>query len=121
MIRTVTATTTVTAMITCSPAATQENPLMTFRINVEYNGPWNATAIGYSNTTANQAFQRCYYGNGDGWILISDWNPSGGAILSLTVQKGDASSGNLTAIGNGQVKSTVAPYGAVTISITAVP
>jgi hypothetical protein len=94
---------------------------MTFRINVEYNGPWNATAIGYSNTTANQAFQRCYYGNGDGWILISDWNPSGGAILSLTVQKGDASSGNLTAIGNGQVKSTVAPYGAVTISITAVP
>jgi hypothetical protein len=108
-------------MITCSPAATQENPLYTFRVNVEYNGTWNATAISYSNTTANQAFLKCYYGSGNGWILISDWNPYGEAILSLTVQKMNISSGNLTAIGNGQVKSTVAPYGTVTISITAVP
>jgi hypothetical protein len=94
---------------------------MTFRIKVEYAGSWNATAIGYSNMTASEAFLKCYFGNGDGWILISDWNPNGPAILSLTVQKMDASSDNLTAIGMGQVRSAVAPYGAVTISLTAVP
>lgn len=105
----------------CSPAANQENPLLTFRINIQYDGAWNGTAVGYSNSTANQSFDYCYWGNGNGWILIEAWNPSGGAILNLTVQKMDASNGNLTAIGNGQVKSTVAPYGAVTVSQTAIP
>jgi hypothetical protein len=105
----------------CSTASNQENPLLTFRISVEYNGTWNATAIGYSNSTANRAIDRCYWGNGNGWVLIEDWNPNGSAILNLTVQKADAGNGNLTVIGGGQVKSTVAPFGAVTISQTAVP
>lgn len=115
----VTSTETITA--TCSPSANQENPLMTFRIDVEYNGPWNATATGYSNSTTNQAFSKCYAGTESGWILISDWNPHGGAILNLTVQKMDSGAGNLTAAGNGQEKSTTAPYGTVKISLKAVP
>jgi hypothetical protein len=114
-------TSTATVTETCSPAASQQNPLMTFTIDVEYNGPWNATAIGYSNGTANQAFLRCYAGDGSGWILISDWNPNGGAILNRTIQKMDATGGNLTAAGNGQVRSTIAPYGVVRMSLTAVP
>lgn len=114
-------TITVTVTTTCSQAASQENPLMTFRIDVEYTGSWNATAVGYSNTTANQAFLKCYVGTGNGWILISGWNPKGAAILNLTVQKMDASDDDLTAIGMGQVSSTVAPYGTATISLTAVP
>jgi hypothetical protein len=90
---TVISTTTAAKASTCSPAANQENPLMTFRIHVEYNGPWNATAIGYSNTAANQAFLKCYSSKGNGWILISDWISTGGAILNLTVQKMDVGSG----------------------------
>lgn len=118
-----TETTTMTTTTACSPAANQENPLVTFRIEVEYVGSWNATAIGYSNTTASEAFLKCYFGDGNGWILIQSWNPNGGSTLSLTVQKMDGSSGNLTAIpfGIGQGKSTVAPYGPVTISIIGVP
>jgi len=120
---TVTKTTTMTTTTTCSPAASQENPAMAFRIEVEYTGSWNATAIGYSNTTVSEAFLKCYFGNWNGWILISSWNPNGSSGLSLTVQKMDASSGNLTAIpfGIGQGKSTVAPYGTVTTSLTGVP
>ena len=88
---------------------------------MEYNGSWKAIADGYSNSTANQAFLTCYSGNGSGWILIGDWNPNGYAILYLTVQKMDPSIGNLTVLGDGQERSTVVPYGAATISLTAVP
>ncbi len=105
----------------CSTAASQEDLLSGFRIGVQFDGSWNATAIGYSNSTANRAVDRCYWGNGSGWILVDNWNPNGGAILDLTVQKMDASSGNLTVTENGHVESTVAPYGAVTISQTLVP
>ncbi len=117
----VTTTRTATVATTCSPAADQENPLMTFRVNVIYDGSWNATAIGYTNSTANQAFTKCYAGNGTGWILISDWNPSGGSILNVTIHKMDANSNNLTVTLDGQTRSTIAPHGSVTISATAVP
>jgi hypothetical protein len=107
--------------MTCSPAATQEDPLYTFRAQVIYNGQWNATATGYTNSTAHQAFTKCYTGSGPGWILIAGWNSQGGNILNMTVQKLDSGSGNLTAVLFGQVRSTTAPWGSVRIGATAVP
>jgi hypothetical protein len=118
---TATITTTTTVTTSCSPAATQENSLYTFRTQVIYNGPWNATATGYTNSGVHQAFTECYTGNGTGWILIAGWNAQGGNILNMTVQKLDSSNGNLTAVLFGQVRTTTAPYGSVKVSAIAVP
>lgn len=116
-----TITTTKTVTMTCSPAAAQEDPEYTFRTQVIYNGPWNATATGYTNTTADQAFTRCFTGSGPGWILIVGWNPEGGNILNMTIQKLDSGNGNLTAVLFGQVRTTTAPYGSVKIGAVALP
>jgi hypothetical protein len=116
-----TITTTKTVTMTCSPAATQEDSLYTFRADVIYSGQWNATATGYTNTAADQVFTKCYTGSDPGWILIAGWNSQGGNILNITVQKLDSGNGNLTAVLFGQVRSTTAAYGSVKIGATAVP
>jgi hypothetical protein len=110
-----------TVTTSCSPAAMQENSLYTFRTQVIYNGQWNATATGYTNSTAHQAFTDCYAGSGPGWILIAGWNGQGGNILNVTVQKLDSSNGNLTAVLFGQVRTTTASFGSVKVSAIAVP
>lgn len=112
---------TVTSTSTCSSVATQDNPLVGFRVEVNYNRSWSATATGYSNSTANQVFTNCYAGSGTGWILINNWNPNAGSILNVTVSKLDGSNGNLTATLGGERASTIAPNGSVKVSETEVP
>lgn len=96
---------------TCVRVEGQENPLVTFRILVNYSGPWVALVTGYNPTSANPPIllSQCYLGDGSGYILVQDWNPNGQASLNATIQKVDASHGNLTAIFSGIFRSTTAP------------
>jgi hypothetical protein len=121
--RSVTVTTTNLGTATCVRAEGQENPLVTFEIQVNYSGPWVALVTGYNPTSANPpiVLSQCYVGNGLGYVLIQDWNPNGQASLNATVQKVDASHGNLTVTLAGIFRSTTTPYGSVTVFETAVP
>lgn len=111
----------VTIAPTCSSMTTQENPLAGFRVLVNYSGSWSATATGFSNSTANQVFTRCFMGTGTGWILFDNWNPRGASILDVTINKANGSNGNLTATLGGERASTLAPFGSVKVSETEVP
>ena len=94
-----------------------------FNIAVNYTGPWNATAEGYSGTTP--AFIECYTGSGVGLFYLSDWDQGGRATLQVVAQKADSGSGNLSiSIAFGatnsmtEENSTSLPGGSATITAT---
>jgi len=94
-----------------------------FNIAVNYTGPWNATAEGYSGTTP--AFIECYTGSGVGLFYLSDWDQGGQATLQVVAQKADSGSGNLSiSITFGATNSMTAenstslPGGSATITAT---
>jgi hypothetical protein len=112
---------TVTSTSTCLSRTTQDNPLAGFRVLINDSSSWNATATGYSNSTANQVFSNCYMGTGTGWILIDNWNPNGGSILNVTVSKLVGDNGTLTVALGGETANTTAPFGTVKVSEVEVP
>ncbi|MDA4116485.1 MAG: hypothetical protein OK442_08020 [Thaumarchaeota archaeon] len=94
-----------------------------FNIAVNYTGPWNATAEGYSGNTP--AFIECFTGDGVGLIYLSDWDQGGQATLQVVAQKGDSGGGNLSiSIDFGatnsmaEENSTSLPGGSATITAT---
>jgi hypothetical protein len=117
-----TSTTTVTN--NCLAAANMSPPLrFPLFVSVSYSGPWNATLTAYSNSAP--AFTQCYAGDGVGYVYLNDWNPNGSALLVVTAQKLDGSSGNLTLTVEADttgvnltigMSSTVAPYGSASAS-----
>ena len=107
-------TTPVPAAAVCSEMSTQSSPSASvFNVVINYTGHWSADISGYSDSA--QAFVQCYNGTGLGFVSFSSWNPVGSESLSVTVQKTDGSNGNLTLRVNGDVNSTSAPYGSVTV------
>jgi hypothetical protein len=111
--RTSVSTTTITD--TCSTASSLSPSLIfPFEVVVSYSGPWNATLTAYSGPGA--VFSQCYVGSGTGFMILNDWNPNGTALLEVTAQKLDGSSGNLTVTVNAETNSTIAPYGSVSVS-----
>jgi hypothetical protein len=119
-------TTTTNALTTtsCSPTGDFAAPRhFAFNIAVNYSGPWDATAEGYSGTTP--AFIDCYTGSGEGLIYLSDWNQAGQATLQVVAEKTDGGNGNLSismtfGASNSmtQTNSTSLPHGAATITAT---
>jgi hypothetical protein len=107
-------TTTVTD--TCSVASGfPPDVIFSFNVWVNYHGPWNATLNAYSGPALD--FTQCYTGSGTGFVHLNNWNPNGSALLQVSAQKMDGSSGNLTLTVNGGTNSTVAPYGFVSVSV----
>jgi hypothetical protein len=119
-------TTTTNALTTtsCSPTGNFAAPRhFAFNIAVNYSGPWDATAEGFSGTTP--AFIDCYTGSGVGLIYLSDWNQAGQATLQVVAEKTDGGNGNLSismtfGASNSmtQTNSTSLPHGAATITAT---
>jgi hypothetical protein len=103
----------------CYSDQNHSNPLNPFNVQIYYGGQWNATVKGYASGAAVPTFTACFEGNGNGVISIGNWaqNQTSYALtLSATIQKGDGSDANLTAIFGGTRPSTTTPYGSVTVS-----
>jgi hypothetical protein len=119
-----TSTTTPTTSTSCAPTDDLAPPRhFAFNIAVNYTGPWNATAEGYSGNTP--AFIECYTGDGVGLIYISDWDQGGQATLQVVAERGDSGGGNLSiSITYGatnsmtEENSTSLPGGSATITAT---
>jgi hypothetical protein len=102
----------------CYSDQNQSNPLNPFNVQIYYGGQWNATVKGYASGAAVPTFTACFEGSGNGVISVGNWaqNQTSYALtLSATIQKGDGSDANLTAIFGGRT-STTTPYGSVTVS-----
>jgi hypothetical protein len=120
--RTVTSTTTQTMSAgstepPCSPAA----PLQGlpaggywFTARVNYSGPWVALAVIYDRGTSILA--KCYTGVGQGFFEHENSSFDSAAMIRITASKLDGGTGALTAAVNGNINSTSAPYGSVTVS-----
>jgi hypothetical protein len=119
-----TATNTPTTSTSCAPTDDLAPPRhFAFNVAVNYTGPWNATAEGYSGDTP--AFIECYTGSGVGLFYLSDWDQGGQATLQIVAQKAGSGSGNLTiSITFGatnsmtEENSTSLPGGSATITAT---
>jgi len=119
---TITATATVTD--DCSQAGNALPGLhFPFFVSVSYSGPWNATLTAYSNSAP--AFTQCYAGDGQGYVVLNDWNPNGSSLLIVSAQKLSDDSRNLTLMVESDTtgvnltigkNSTVAPYGSASAS-----
>ena len=103
----------------CYSDQNQSNPVNPFNIQIYYGGQWNATVKGYASGAAVPTFTACFEGSGNGVISVGNWaqNQTSYALtLRATIQKGDGSDANLTAIFGGTRPSTTTPYGSVTVS-----
>jgi hypothetical protein len=120
---TMTITETTTEPVYCSAAGNQTNDQAIFNLQVYYQGRWNASVSGYTYGATTPAFTMCYTGDGNGVIAIAAWvqNPTGGQTINATIQKGDGTSSNLTAVLGGIRRTTTTPYGSVMVFGTALP
>jgi hypothetical protein len=99
----------------CSSASNRGIDLIfAFQVAVSYSGTWNVTLTAFSGPGA--VFTQCYIGSGTDFISLNDWNPNGTALLQVSAQKMDGSSGNMTLTVNSESNSTIAPYGSVSVS-----
>src|SRR5208282_4032724 len=90
-----TTSTTLSTSSSCVPTDDVAPPRnFAFDVAVNYTGPWNATAEGYSGTTP--AFIECYTGSGVGLFYLSDWDQGGQATLQVVAEKGGSGGGNLS-------------------------
>lgn len=128
---TTTAATTATGSTSCYPtddlAASRH---FGFSISINYTGPWNATAEGFSGGQNSSAaltpyFVDCFTGSGAGLIYLSDWNPGGQATLQFVAEKTDSDSGNLsmsltfgTSNSLTETNSAALAYGTTTLTAT---
>ena len=114
---TITSTATTTSLGSCSMAVSQK-PLLNssaFLTEVQFDGQWNATAVGYTNASPTPALDRCYFGSDTGYILIPNWNLKGESALGVVVQKMSPGAGNLTATLGSDRNSTISAYGSVQV------
>ena len=103
----------------CYSDQNQSNSVNPFNVQVYYGGRWNATVKGYASGATVPTFTACFEGNRNGVISVGNWtqNETSYALtLSATIQKGDGSDANLTAIFGGTRPSTTTPHGTVTVS-----
>jgi hypothetical protein len=121
-----TVTTTITG--SCPLATTEEYPPTGFRVEVSYQGPWNATISTYSAFATSPAYllSSCQYGgSGTVYVYVASPNPNGEQTVMGAGHKLDSSGGNLTVtVTYGAVSrsnSTTLPFGLAETFVSTAP
>ena len=114
--------------ISCPSATTEEYSPSGFRVEVSYQGPWNATISTYSAfaTTPAYLLSTCHYGgNGTAYVYVASPNPNGEQTVLGAAHKLDSSGGNLTVTvtygAASRSNSTTSPYGSAETFVSTAP